>query len=50
VVVCLSVCLSVNNFVTKTSNGLMNKFLNFGGDLDHGSVSGAGSGSVSRHW
>jgi len=28
----------------------MNKLLNFGGDADHGSVSGAGSRSVSRHW
>jgi len=45
--VCLSVCLSVNNFAKKTyericmkftgkvGNGLTNKWLNFGGDPDH---------------
>jgi len=35
-------------FSGKVGNGPMNKWLNFGGDSDHGC--GYGSGSVSRHW
>ena len=54
IVVCLSVCLSVGNFVQKfpkwicmkflgkVGNEPVNKWLNFCGDLDHQ--------SVSQHW
>jgi len=54
---CLSVCLSVGKetseqiclkFSGKVVNGPVKKQLNFGGDPDHGSESGYGSGS--RHW
>ena len=60
--VCLSVCLSVSNFAQKASeqicmkfsgkvgNGPMNKWLNFGGNPDHRSGNGYGSGYGSRHW
>jgi len=58
VVVCLSVCLlatlcknvqtDLHEIFTEGCNEPVNKWLNFGGSLDHGSA--YGSRSVSRHW
>jgi len=62
VVVCLFVCLFVNNFAQKLLNGFawnfqgrlavgpVNKWLNFGGHPGQGSGYGSWFGSVSWHW
>jgi len=55
--VCQQLCAKASGrmcmkFSRKVGNGPMNKWLNFGGDPDHGSGNGFGYGSrsVSRHW